>query len=332
MRDRYDTDRCSSQNEVKNDKKERDLDALVREGKRIRTGGATPGNLRAFELFRQAANGGHAEAQFLISKYYRFELGVKLERAEYLYWLRKSAESGFAPAQNALGFEVRADDKVQAIEWFQKAAEQNNTKAMLNLGGLAEDAGEYAKAVSWYRKAAELGNSYAQFLLGEFHSKGQGVVQDHHKAAAWWRTAAEKGEKRAQYKLGTCYALGVGVPLNKKEAVGWWAKAAENGWRDAFYDLGICYARGKGVPENKPAAYIWLRLAAAECSKTISAKAKAEAVTLEKSLSSSEIQACLKFCKEFDDRERSREPPWWREIFKAVDLPRTWQPLNETTT
>ncbi len=233
-----------------------DLDALVREGKRSQSGsGATPGNLRAFELFRKAATAGHAEAQFLISEYYRFELGVKLDRAEYLYWLQKSAESGFAPAQNGLGFEIEKDDKAQAIEWFQRATNQNNTKAMLNLGRLAEGAGEQDEAVEWYRRAAELGNSYAQLLLGEFHSKGQGVTQDRRKAAMWWTSAAEKGEKIAQYELGRCYAFGVGVPLNEQEAVKWWTKAAKNGWRRAFYDLGICYVRGKGVPQDKLAAY-----------------------------------------------------------------------------
>jgi len=308
-----------------------DLNTLVREGKRSQSGsGATPGNLRAFELFRKAAAAGHAEAQFLISEYYRFELGVKLDRAEYLYWLQKSAESGFAPAQNALGFEIERDNKAQAIEWFQIAAKQNNTKAMLNLGRLAEHTGEQSEAVGWYRKAAKLGNSYAQSLLGEFYSRGKGVDQNDQEAVKWWRKAAEQGEKEAQYELGTCYATGRGVPLDDKEAVEWLTKATESGsWR-AYYDLGICYARGKGIPQDKVEAYKWLRIAAEKSvDEGIGEKAKAEATALEMLMSSSEIEAGLKLCREFDDQERSRQPHWMTEIFKRMDIDQPWRPLSE---
>jgi uncharacterized protein len=297
-----------------------DLDTLVQEGKRVQKGkGATPGNIQAFKLFYEAASAGHPEAQFLISEYYRFEMGVNLTKAEYQYWLRKSAESGFAAAQNAIGFET--DNDSEAVIWFQKAAQQNYSKAMLNLGRLAENAADLAEAANWYRKAADLGNSWAQFLLGEFYSKGNGVDQDDQEAAKWWRKAAEQGEKWAQYELGTCYATGRGVPLHDQEAVKWWTKAAEMGsWR-ACYDLGICYARGKGIPRNKVQAYRWLRIAAeTSADETIREKAKAEAASLEMLMSSSEIQAGRKLCREFDDQRRSREPRWMTEVFKGTSV------------
>ena len=53
--------------------KERELDALVREANRVQVGGAgnemNPNNIRAFQLFLRAAEGGHAEAQYEVGTY-----------------------------------------------------------------------------------------------------------------------------------------------------------------------------------------------------------------------------------------------------------------------
>ena len=81
-----------------------DLDALVREGKRIQSGrGMTHGNIEAFKLFYHAASAGHVEAQFLVCECYELGDGVERDLVHFLNWLRKSAESGFAAAQNRLG-------------------------------------------------------------------------------------------------------------------------------------------------------------------------------------------------------------------------------------
>jgi len=90
-----------------------DFDALVREGKRIQSGqGMTPENIRAFKLFFQAATAKHPEAQYLVSECYGCGRGIEENQSESLGWLQKSAESGFAEAQSALGdryYEVRED-------------------------------------------------------------------------------------------------------------------------------------------------------------------------------------------------------------------------------
>jgi hypothetical protein len=311
-----------------------DLDALVREGKRIQSGeGMAPGNIQAFNLFYQAATAGHSEAQYLVCECYERGLGIKRDRARYLEWLSKSSESGFAAAQNRRGWE--AEDHVEQVKWFRLAAEQNNSKGQLNLGdfyrygyGVAADSAEAAR---WYKKAAALGSSWAQWILGNCYSKGEGVKQDYQETAKWWRKAAEQGEEFAQYELGTCYATGRGVHPDDKEAVKWWTKAAKMGsWR-AGYDLGICYARGKGVPRNKVEAYRWLRIAAEGGDGMIGKKARAEAAALEMSMSSSEIEASLRLCRDFDDQERSRQPRWMTELFRGMGTDRTWRPLDEAT-
>lgn len=306
-----------------------DLDALVREGKRMQCGeGMTPGNIQAFKLLHKAAIAGHAEAQFLVSECYYYGCGIELDRAQYTEWLRKSAESGFAAAQNRFGFE-KAQDHVEAIRWFRMAAEQNNSKGQLNLGnayryghGVAQDPVEAAK---WYRKAANLGNAKGQCLLASAFKNGLGVAQDDKEAAKWWEKAAKQGDEGAQYHLGTRYAEGRGLSQSDEEAFKWWKKSAEQGGRLALYQVGSCYARGTGVRRDIVEAYRWFRLAAEHAvGKKVKEDAKAEAAALEALMLPSEIEAGLALCRKFDDKERSRLPRW---MFEGIDEAR--RPLNQ---
>ena len=62
------------------------------------------------------------------------------------------------------------------------------------------------KAVEWYRKAAEQrhdGQSHAgaQYKLGECYARGEGVEQDMVKAAEWYRKAGEQGHAGSQCNL-----------------------------------------------------------------------------------------------------------------------------------
>jgi TPR repeat protein len=82
-----------------------DLDALVREGKRLqRKEGMIPDDVRAFDLFHQAATAEHHEAQFLAFQCYRDGNGVPQDLISGIEWLKKSAESGFAPAQCTIAY------------------------------------------------------------------------------------------------------------------------------------------------------------------------------------------------------------------------------------
>ena len=96
-------------------------------------------------------------------------------------------------------------DKAKAVEWYTKAAEQEDADAQSKLGwcyyngdGVVMDK---AKAVEWYRKAAEQGNAYAQYNLGKRYYNGDGVVMDKAKAVEWFTKAAEQGYARAQNRL-----------------------------------------------------------------------------------------------------------------------------------
>ena len=160
------------------------------------------------------------------------------------------------------------DDKnyIEAIKYFQKAAEKGNANAQYNLGccyeygkGVSVD---YTEAVKWYRKAAEKEYADAQYNLGYCYENGKGLSQDYTEAVKWYRKAAEQGHANAQYNLGCCYEFGKGVSPDYTEAVKWYRKAAEQGQADAQFNLGDCYEYGRGVSKDYTEAVKWYRKAA----------------------------------------------------------------------
>ena len=145
---------------------------------------------------------------------------------------RVKAAAGDVVSQFSLGAMLYygADDTVQAIEWFRKAAAQQYPPAEFQMGQLY-DFGfvvtrDDAEALGWYRKAAEHGSAAGQRAVGDFYQKGRGVPDDAAEAAHWYRRAADGDDIRAQYQLGQMYFTGNGVPLDYASAYVWFSLAA----------------------------------------------------------------------------------------------------------
>src|ERR1051325_7078669 len=92
----------------------------------------------ALRELKPAADGGHAEAQYLIGAMYANGQGVGKDAAEAARWFRRSADQGFAPAQNALGDSYRrgegvAKNTTEAARWLELAANQGRMYAQYSL-------------------------------------------------------------------------------------------------------------------------------------------------------------------------------------------------------
>jgi TPR repeat protein len=59
----------------------------------------------------------------------------------------------------------------------------------------------YEKALEWYSKAAAQNDATAQNNLGVLYENGQGVIQSSQKALEWYRKAAAQGNIDAQNNL-----------------------------------------------------------------------------------------------------------------------------------
>ena len=121
---------------------------------------------RGFALFKKAADLGYAKAQHVVAFCYQYGLGT--EKDEYA-----------------------------ALEWYQKAAEQNHPQSISYMAGFYEHglAGlekNTDEAVRLWRKAAELGDKEAQFTLGNLYDFGMYVEHNREEAIRWWRWSAQQ--------------------------------------------------------------------------------------------------------------------------------------------
>ena len=126
--------------------------------------------------------------------------------AQAMGWYREQAESGHAQAQflygymHEIGQGVPQDDRT-ARNWYAKAAEQGEARAQYHLAGLYNQGRggdrDPARAARWYRAAANLDHRDAQSMLGYLHAMGHGVPRDDVQAYFWFTLAATAGDVQA---------------------------------------------------------------------------------------------------------------------------------------
>jgi TPR repeat protein len=166
-------------------------------------------------------------------------------------------------------------------DWLRELAMHGNPDAQTSLGYSLEMAEKPAEALEWYQRSAEQGDQMGQFRLGRLYLVGSGVPQDYSEALTWLKQSAAQGHPTAQILLSSMYADGQGGPADDVEAVKWARRAAEQdctysknkpGFKEptipeacavARASLGASYLVGRGVPEDHVLAYMWLNLAAA---------------------------------------------------------------------
>lgn len=152
--------------------------------------------------------------------------------------------------QNGRG--VKAD-RSKAINWYRKAASQDNQKAISRLKLIESNEDRLNKELA----RASNGDMESQYNLGKMFTQGIGVNIDHSQATSWYEKAANQGSVKAEYKLGLIYYEGTGTRKNSKVAFKWFQRAAENGYPPAQYYLGKMYASGQGVARNYTTSLKW---------------------------------------------------------------------------
>jgi TPR repeat protein len=130
---------------------------------------------RAAQWYAKAADLGYQQAQLYLATLYRDGRGV-------------------------------ARDYKQAEKLYATAAEQGSGWAQMNLGLLYTHGGDglpkdYGKAIDWFRKAADNNDPDAKYDLGWAYEEGLGVPKDREQAIEWYRKAADQGHQRARSSL-----------------------------------------------------------------------------------------------------------------------------------
>lgn len=173
-----------------------DLEALYAEAARALEAGEAAG----LEKLKQAANLGHAPAQFYLAKQYETGgSGLKVDLAEARRWTERAAQRGERKAMHNLAlyhFEGTGGPKntTTAAEWFQRAAEMGLVDSQYNLGRLYEEGigvpQNAAEAYRWYLIAGRAGDAEsrasAQRVKAELSAEARVVAE---KSAAAFRAA-----------------------------------------------------------------------------------------------------------------------------------------------
>ena len=157
----------------------------------------------------------------------------------------------------------------KTLRLIEPLAGNGNPRAQVMLGrcyenglGVRQDLGV---AAQWFQLAAEQNDSEAQVLLAYCYEVGAGVPKDPQQVMNLMTRAAESGNAEAQFNLALNYSQGLyGAPKNEQESFRWASQAAQQGYAQAERFLGACYEYGFGVTADKAQSEAWYAKAEAQ--------------------------------------------------------------------
>ncbi len=225
----------------------------------------------AARLYMTLAEEGDAEAQFRLGELYRLgDLVPENWPGDPLKWLRKSAISGYVPAQTSYGLLLSHFESNKNLKKVRKhlvaAADAGDTNAQLYaglffLGDLNKPESTKFKsierALKYLQLAATNGVMEAQRVLASMYFEGVEIGVDTAEGARWTHALAERGDRVAQARMGELYSQGVGVDQDWALAHDWYHRAAAQGDADSMRQLATIYARGLGVEPDPGEAEAW---------------------------------------------------------------------------
>ena len=182
--------------------------------------------------------------------------------------IRESAEKGSLYGQRFLaesylkGIGIERS-RTDALDWFQKCIDRNDTIAMRMLGeaymnGTIFKDEEYAFKL--FKRGAELKDSDCMFNLAYSYAKGFGTEVNEEESLRWLNEAARYGEVHACLKLADCYYAPDMVEKDDAESFRWMKKAKDLGDKSAYYMLAGYYEKGTGTRKNPEKAFkIYMR-------------------------------------------------------------------------
>jgi TPR repeat protein len=185
------------------------------------------------EKMREATNG-NSEAQFDVGTMYQNGRGVQADRSKAIEWFEKAAAQGESKSISRLKL-MQAN--ATRFEKTASEAGKGDRDSLYDIGNMyMEGVGthiDYSKAITSFEQSAGLGHIKAAYKLGLIYHEGSGVKQNSKRAFKWFRQAASEGYPAAQYYLGKLYADGAGVRKNQAEALAWFRKAVDGGFDQA---------------------------------------------------------------------------------------------------
>ena len=202
--------------------------------------GVEKDSTEAFKCFRKAANMEQEDALHNLASCYMQGIGTAKNDSLGIMYYTLSADKGLAISQSMLGHcylngNGVAQDSIKAREWYDKAAAQDEPRALFAIATIMER----EDSIAGYSKRKLRKQPTVTYL----------------------ERAATNRHIDAQYKLAQCYEKGWYVKKSKKKAFNWYLRAANQGHPEAMELVGYCYEKGRGVKKDEHRAAKWYRLA-----------------------------------------------------------------------
>ncbi len=121
--------------------------------------------------------------------------------------------------------EFQRGDLMSSMTFSRKAAQAGYAPSQAWMGDILDKAEEDVEAVTWYQKAADQGNADGEFGLGQMYMKGEGVKKDEEQGRRYTERAAAKNHVEAVKVMMSAYRQGsMGLPMDHAQADAWETK------------------------------------------------------------------------------------------------------------
>ena len=153
-------------------------EAITHLGAAYRAGqlGLVKSDKKAAKIYRRAVELGDMRAMVYLGDMYMRGLGVKLDKKKAEELFRMAADRGHAVAQNKLACSLHSEQKFEeALRYYALSADQGYTPGEINLGSCYRDGegteADLAKARYWFERAAAKGHETATRNLADLDAR-----------------------------------------------------------------------------------------------------------------------------------------------------------------
>lgn len=212
----------------------------------------------AFKAWIEAAQQGDVDAQYNLGCLYVRGEGVAQNKAWAVDWLQRAADQDDLDAATWLLFSNPITEE-RRKQFFSRRLKPTDRFRLTFVAQLSDGKMHRRPCSTDAKDGAQI-----EFDLGLKYETGTaGFPQDDGQAAAWYRRASERNFADAQTKLAYLYAAGRGVEKSLVEAARLFRRAAEQGNAVAQDNLGAIYASGSfGQTKDLVLAYVLVSHAA----------------------------------------------------------------------
>ena len=220
---------------------------------------------KSYRYCHAYAETGDSDAQLITGVQTYFGLGTKPDKVKAMAWFLRAAEQHHPQAQYLLsvGYEYGvglSKDTNKALEWATEAAKYPYVTYVYHLGHLQRQ--KYPKkAYENLLKTANTQHGPSQYELALMHLKGD-IKQDVNQAFYWFKQAAENKYIPAYLELAKLYQQGHGTVVDIEQALQFFSKAAGENIPEAQYRLGLLLLKEQVFEHEPQQALNWLIRAA----------------------------------------------------------------------